>query len=116
MAEFGGVVASHTNSERELLTIERANSEAFAGQLLLVIHDDGPLDLKAPMLLDEGTQRFLRTFLCLRCDGEGYVMEAEHGCAGDERSCAELCPVPVQRDCPSCRPVKVSSPSAEEPF
>lgn len=63
MAEFGGVVASHTNSERELLTIERANSEAFAGQFLLVIHDDPPLAVKAPMLLDEGTQQFLRTFL-----------------------------------------------------
>lgn len=63
MAEFAGVVASHTNSEHERLTIERTNAAGFEGQLLLVIHDDPPFSVKAPMLLDEGTQRFLRSFL-----------------------------------------------------
>lgn len=57
------IIANHVNSEGEIITIRRCTDGEFAGQLLLVIHDDGPLDTEAPTLLDEGTQEWLLSFL-----------------------------------------------------
>lgn len=54
------LVAQHTNSEGERISIERVTTGDFAGQLLLVIHDDGMLATRAPTLLDEGMQDWLR--------------------------------------------------------
>ena len=55
-------MTSYTNSEGERVSIERATAPAFAGQLLLVIHDDPPprgTGVRAPMLLDAGTRAWL---------------------------------------------------------
>lgn len=59
------VIASHTNSEGERITIERitADGHEFSGQLVLVIHDDPPLFSQAPMLLDDETQEWLANAL-----------------------------------------------------
>lgn len=55
---------------------------------------------------------------CSECDGIGWVHVPEHGCNGNERACAETCPVPVQAPCPKCnnheRPR--TRTSDEEPF
>lgn len=53
------IVATYTNSEGEEMTIERVTRGDFAGQLVLVIHDDYPSKVRAPMLLDEGTREWL---------------------------------------------------------
>lgn len=64
------VVASYTNGEGEQVTIEQVADGAFAGQYLLVIHDDPPVGTKAPMLLDLGTAGWLLDWL-LDAHGSG---------------------------------------------
>ena len=54
------VVSSHTNDEGEHATIERVTGGEFEGRLILVIHDDYPSQVRAPMLLDEGTIEWLK--------------------------------------------------------
>lgn len=64
MADEPRVVSFHKNIERELITIEQVESGRFKGEHILVVHDDpswaGGSDARAPMLLDEGTRRWLR--------------------------------------------------------
>ena len=59
MADSPTPVASHHNSIREKITLDRVQSGDFEGQLVLTVHDDPPSRAKAPILLDEGTMRFL---------------------------------------------------------
>lgn len=52
----------HVNSEGERIEIVPSTAPAFRGQPLLVIVDDPPPQgsgVRAPMLLDEGTRRWL---------------------------------------------------------
>jgi hypothetical protein len=79
------ILTEHTNSEGEKVSIERATHGAFAGRLLLVIHDDPPVETRAPMLLDEGTRDWLLGAL------SGYV-DYTHG------TVAFHDPVPLRRD------------------
>lgn len=53
---------------------------------------------------------------CSECDGLGWVHVPGHGCNGDERLCAEMCPEPVQMPCPSCREPVRATTSSEDPF
>ena len=55
------VMSSHVNSQNEKISIESCDSGAFAGQLLLVMHDDNAYHgcTKAPMLLDKSTITWL---------------------------------------------------------
>ena len=56
------VMSSHVNSQNEKISIESSDSGAFAGQLLLVMHDDNAYHgwgTKAPMLLDKSTITWL---------------------------------------------------------
>ena len=56
------IVDEYWNSQREYITIERANMHPFEGDLLLVIHDDPPptgSGKAAPMLLDSGMIHWL---------------------------------------------------------
>lgn len=55
---IGELVASHHNSEGELLTVEMVRSGPFAGRFVLCIYDDATPTV-APTLLDEGTQEWL---------------------------------------------------------
>lgn len=52
-------MSSHTNSQFERVSIEPARAEAFEGQPILILHEDGPLNRTAPMLLDHGTAAYL---------------------------------------------------------
>ena len=63
---------AHTNTEGELVLIDRAGGD-FEDQPLLVLVDDHPprgTAIRAPMLLDPGTRRWLRRQLD-RLDKEG---------------------------------------------
>lgn len=53
-------ISEHVNSEGERISIDLIRDGAFAGQRCLVIHDDAPSQALAPMLLDEGTEQWLR--------------------------------------------------------
>ena len=76
------VVASHVNSEGERITVEIAHGDGFEGRLLLVIHDDPPLAVKAPMLLDSGTADWLATVLA---DHQGEFDKAPESAESGER-------------------------------
>jgi DnaJ-class molecular chaperone len=39
---------------------------------------------------------------CGQCQGDGWIVVAEHACNGDERMCQSKCPVEAQEVCPSC--------------
>ena len=52
----------HVNTEGERIAIERVTDGPFAGRQVLVLYDDPPPNgtgQRAPMLLDEGTRRWL---------------------------------------------------------
>jgi len=71
------VLASHTNSENERVTIERITDGQFAGQYVLCIHDDYTSKVVAPTLLDGGTRRWLiREMLYLGRDGDDLSIES----------------------------------------
>lgn len=56
----------HVNTEGEILTVEQLVFGPYAGQWLLVVHDDPPpsgTGIRAPMLLDRGTRDALRRAL-----------------------------------------------------
>ena len=58
------IISSHVNSENEKISIESSDKGPFAGQLILIIHDDVKSGgTKAPILLDEGTRNWLTTAL-----------------------------------------------------
>ena len=40
---------------------------------------------------------------CRACEGDGWVVVAAHGCGGDDRLCARICPVPEQEQCEVCQ-------------
>lgn len=67
------MVSEHRNSEGEMATIQRVRSGPFAGRLLLVIHDDPPSTIRAPMLLDEGTRAWLRTMIAVAEEAEDWI-------------------------------------------
>jgi len=53
----------YTNSENEVVSIQKLGWGPFEGQHILVIHDDPPplgSGAEAPMLLDEGTRKWLQ--------------------------------------------------------
>lgn len=57
------LTAHHVNTEGEFLTVEHLAFGPYAGQWLLVVHDDPPprgTGTRAPMLLDRGTRDALR--------------------------------------------------------
>jgi hypothetical protein len=62
--QYGTVIASHRNSEGELATIERVDTEhpRFPGELLLCFYDEDSL-IVAPMFLDTGTVAWLNSVL-----------------------------------------------------
>ena len=54
------VMSSHVNSQNEKISIESIDKGQFAGQLLLVVHDDKKAGgTVAPMLLDKSTITWL---------------------------------------------------------
>ena len=53
---------------------------------------------------------------CIECDDSGYIVVPEHGCGGDERLCAEACPVPIQVACPRCGGATPEPATDKEPF
>lgn len=70
----------HSNSESELISIDRIEAGPFEGQYLLIIHDDPPPEgtgIQAPMLLDRGTRDWLR-------QGFARVDEWEQDVADDQ--------------------------------
>lgn len=40
---------------------------------------------------------------CPECQGDGWIIVPAHGCDGNERLCASICPVPEQEQCEFCR-------------
>lgn len=50
--------------------------------------------------------RMAKKECCPECGGHGYISftVAEHGCGGDERLCAQMCPVPAEgrEECGAC--------------
>ena len=65
------IISEHTNSEGERITINKL-SAPFEGQYTLSIWDDPPprgKGIRAPMLLDQGTQEWLKRQLeKLKCN------------------------------------------------
>ncbi len=58
------VISEYVNSENEKISIKSCDSGPFAGQLILVIHDDARAGgTQAPMLLDNGTMCWLTNML-----------------------------------------------------
>ena len=58
----GSAMPKHVNSENEVISINQLGPGPFEGQYLLVVHDDPPPQgsgQQAPMLLDEGTRKWL---------------------------------------------------------
>ena len=53
------IFSEWTNSELEKISIQIPQRGHFAGQPVLVIHDDGVSGAEAPMLFDRGTQNWL---------------------------------------------------------
>lgn len=60
--KFGEVVTEHRNTEGELATIETVAAGPFAGKKVLCLYDDHT-PVVAPMLLDDGTESWLRRYL-----------------------------------------------------
>ena len=58
----GELISEHKNTQGELITLERVKpgNPKFAGQLLLVIHDNGHTETAAPMLFDRSTAVWLK--------------------------------------------------------
>lgn len=57
------IVSKHTNSQGEIITIDAIVGEPWEGQYALSIWDDPPprgKGTRAPMLLDQGTQEWLK--------------------------------------------------------
>lgn len=88
--------------------LQKLYAEAEA---LLGVHRNGFSDAEAAIAIS----RIVRS-TCSECGGHGWIRVPEHGCGGDERLCAEMCPEPVQVPCPSCREPVRPTPSDEEPF
>ncbi len=61
--------AQYTNGNGELLTIQRATGGPWEGEPLLVVHDDPPSAVTAPLMIDRGMIDWLRE-QCDRLEAE----------------------------------------------
>lgn len=92
------VLARHTNTEGEKATIERLPPDtvaklALSSDRLLILHDEPPhrggSGKTAPMLLDEGTQRWLADQTTPLLPPE-YIMEYWIAAAGETSKCRRV--------------------------